>query len=86
VRTVYVITDAPRRPWRARARSLASAVVAAVLVALAALGTALVLLIGALDALISAAIGTRRLAYICRLLRQAIHHSRTSSRKEDFRD
>ncbi|MBG0819867.1 hypothetical protein HS048_03785 [Planomonospora sp. ID91781] len=82
MRTVYVITDAPRRPWRRRARALASAVVAAVLLALAVLGTALVLLIGALDALIAAALGTRRLAYICRLLRQAIR----PDRKEDFRD
>lgn len=86
MRTVYVITDAPARPLRDRARDLALTVIAWLLLALAALGQALGLLIGALDALIAARLGTRRLTYIIGLLRQAIRESRqTRPRREEYR-
>ncbi|MGW4426576.1 hypothetical protein [Streptosporangium sp. NPDC004631] len=81
VHTVYVVTDV-RRPLRERARDLTLTVIAWLLLALAALGQMLGLLISALDALAAAWLGTRRLSYIAALLRQAVRDSRFS-REDD---
>lgn len=89
MRTVYVITDAPARPLRDRAGDLALTVITWLLLALAALGQALGLLIGALDALITARLGTRRMAYVLGLLRQVFRESRHAPnarpRREEYR-
>ncbi|MFC3983195.1 hypothetical protein [Streptosporangium jomthongense] len=82
-RVVYVITDAPPRPLHERVRDLCLSVLAWLLMALAVLGQALGLLIGALDALIAARLGTRRIAYLARLLCQAIRDSRSHRFGED---
>ncbi|MEU6997200.1 hypothetical protein [Nonomuraea sp. NPDC046570] len=41
------------------------------------------LVLGALDALVAAMLGTRRLVYLAALLRQAVRETRTSSRPAD---
>lgn len=76
MKVVYVVTDAPPRPLRERAWDLTLTALAWLLLALAALGHVLTVTAGALDALITAAAGTRRLAYVFRLLCQAIRDSR----------
>ena len=70
MRTVYVVTDA-RRPLRQRARNALASVIFGLLVALAVLGHTIALIAGAIDALITAAIGTRRISYISGQLRDA---------------
>lgn len=75
IRTVYVVTDV-RRPLARRARNLALAAVAWLLLALGLLVESLAWLLGTLDAFIAAALGTRRLAYLTTQLRDAIRASR----------
>lgn len=84
MRTVYVVTNL-RRPLHERIRDLALTVLAWLLLALAVLGHVVGLLLGALDALLAARLGTRRLAYICRLLRQALRDTRNPRDTRDVR-
>ncbi|MFG1826715.1 hypothetical protein ACGFIJ_29905 [Microbispora bryophytorum] len=65
MRTVYVTTSAPVSRAQ-RARFLTLLVLARIVIWLAMLGHVLLLLLGALDALITAAIGTRRMAFLSR--------------------
>lgn len=66
MRRVYVVTDAPRRSRPVRARLLVA--LAWLLLALAYLGHIAALLLGAVDALVTSAIGTRRIALLSRQL------------------
>ncbi|MGW4641783.1 hypothetical protein ACWEN6_24915 [Sphaerisporangium sp. NPDC004334] len=76
MRTVYVVTDAPRaRPVRARLL----AALAVLLLALAYLGHVVVLAAGAVDALLAAALGTRRISV---LSRQFAHVARDTWRDD----
>ncbi|GAA4221631.1 hypothetical protein FHR32_005161 [Streptosporangium album] len=74
MRTVYVITEA-RHPLRQRARNALATLIMWVLVALAVVGHTIALLAGAVDALITAAIGTRRIGYISGQLRDAVRET-----------
>lgn len=65
--TVHLVTTAPRpRRWPLRAYLLAA--VALLMLALAFVGHLAALALGAVDALLTAAIGTRRIALLSRQL------------------
>lgn len=64
MRTVYVVTTAPG----ARVRAVVFLIVARFVVVLAWLGHILVLVVGAVEALIAARLGVPRLAYVARRL------------------
>jgi hypothetical protein len=75
----YVITDAPRpRTWPVRAYLLAA--VALLMLALAFVGHVAALVLGALDALVTAAIGTRRIALLSRQLANVARDTWEASR------
>lgn len=67
MKTVYVITTAPSSRAQ-RARFLALRLLARIVICIAVLGHVFVLAVGAVDALIAAAIGTRRFAFLSRQL------------------
>ncbi|MEV0968534.1 hypothetical protein [Microtetraspora glauca] len=64
MRTVYVVTTVGT--WRAEVRRLVLTALGPLLLALAVLGHLLVLVLGAADALVMAAIGVPRLAWCAR--------------------
>jgi hypothetical protein len=80
VRTVYVVTEA-RHPLRQRARNLLAAVITWLLLTLAIIGHTIALIAGAIDALITAAIGTRRISYISGQLRDAVRETGEEDRE-----
>ncbi|TQS29103.1 hypothetical protein [Microbispora sp. KK1-11] len=70
MRTVYVVTTAPSSRAQ-RARFLALVALARIVIWLAFLGHLVTLAVGALDALITAAIGTRRVGFLSHQLADA---------------
>jgi hypothetical protein len=70
MRTVYVVTTAPSSRAQ-RARFLALVVLARIVIWLAFVGHLVMLAVSALDALLTAAAGTRRVAFLSRQLADA---------------
>ncbi|MEU8035595.1 hypothetical protein [Streptosporangium sp. NPDC049078] len=74
MKTIYVVTTS-RRPLSERARGLVCVAIAWLLLAGAVLGHTLILLVSAIDALLAATFGTRRIGYISGRLCDAVRET-----------